>query len=378
VPEVLIVGAGLGGLCLAQGLRQAGIPVAVYERDPAPVARGQGYRVSLKQAGARALRACLPGNLFDLAVATSIRPATRMIFTDSQLTPKFAKPIPPIEPGEAGLGINRLTLREILLAGLNDIVHFGQTGTRYETTGERVRAHFADGTHADGDLLVGADGTGSAVRRQLIPGAVIDELGWAIYGRTPLTPRLLAATPDPLIDTFNRVIDADGTAIAIATCRQHTASSDATATHAPTVKLTDIGDYFSWTLTTPGPRPDNVTPEALHRIAVATTRTWHPGVREVLAHADITATFLVDITSARPVPAWDTPTVTLLGDAIHTMSPGRGDGATVALRDAHLLRDLLASTAPLAEAKRDYETQLLHYGFAAVEASRDHPFAPMR
>ncbi|MWA03587.1 hypothetical protein F8568_025025 [Actinomadura sp. LD22] len=85
-------------------------------------------------------------------------------------------------------------------------------------------------------------------------------------------------------------------------------------------------------------------------------------------------TFPVTITSARPVDPWDDPVVTLLGDAVHTMSPGRGDGAGIALRDAHLLGDLLTSDLTVAEAKTAYEHQMLDYGFAAVEASRNRPF----
>ena len=51
---------------------------------------------------------------------------------------------------------------------------------------------------------------------------------------------------------------------------------------------------------------------------------------------------LVTIRSARPVKPWQIEQVTLLGDAIHTMSPGRGEGANTALRDAQLLRSALA------------------------------------
>ena len=81
-------------------------------------------------------------------------------------------------------------------------------------------------------------------------------------------------------------------------------------------------------------------------------------------------TFLVTVTSARPVPPWQVPNVTLLGDAIHTMSPGRGEGANVALRDAALLCRTLAA----GERKEQYEKQMMHYAFHAVAESRDKPF----
>lgn len=64
------------------------------------------------------------------------------------------------------------------------------------------------------------------------------------------------------------------------------------------------------------------------------------------------------------------------------MSPGRGEGANTALRDAVLLAGQLAGVAagrlPLAVAKRRYEVEMLRYGFEAVAASKQLPFGPRR
>ncbi len=312
--------------------------VAVYERDASAGIRGQGYRIGIKDAGSEALRDCLPADLFDLCAATSIASATRMVFMDHQLNVAKAWPI---THGGSGFGVNRLTLREILLSGLDDAVRFGTTFERYsQEAGGQIRAHFADGTSAVGDLLVGADGTGSAVRRQLLPDSGLDELGRFIYGRTPFAADL----PSVLIDTFNQMTGPGG------------------APH-----LTDIADYFAWTV-----RAANLTesyPAALHTRARSLLGEWHPAVQRIVDEADVAATFLVTVDSARPVQPWDVPNVTLLGDAIHAMSPGRGDGANTALRDAALLRRTLAEGAP----KARYEEEMLRYGFEAVTESRDKP-----
>ncbi len=73
------------------------------------------------------------------------------------------------------------------------------------------------------------------------------------------------------------------------------------------------------------------------------------------------------------MPAWKSSTVTLLGDAIHTMTPGRGVGANTALRDANLLRRQLilaaADAKTLVQAVADYEAAILPYGFARVADS---------
>jgi 2-polyprenyl-6-methoxyphenol hydroxylase-like FAD-dependent oxidoreductase len=56
--QVIIIGAGTGGLCLAQGLRAENIDVTVFERDLTPTDRLQGYRLSINADGNEALRAC--------------------------------------------------------------------------------------------------------------------------------------------------------------------------------------------------------------------------------------------------------------------------------------------------------------------------------
>jgi 2-polyprenyl-6-methoxyphenol hydroxylase-like FAD-dependent oxidoreductase len=374
--HVVIIGGGAGGLCLAQGLRKAGISATVYERDESAGSRHQGYRVSLKATGAGALQECLPEDLFGLAVATSIRAATRMVFLDEQLRPKFEKPLHHDPPGPGGFGVNRLTLREILLAGLD--VRFGKTFTHYSPApGGRVAAHFADGSSAVGDLLAGADGTGSAVRRQLLPDAVIDELGWAIYGRTPFADWV----PGVLVDTFNRITGPGGTGMSVATCRALEPASSAAARLAPSARLTGIPGYFSWTLPLDDPRLFHAAAAALHREAARLVEGWHPAVRRLIADADVLATFAVCITSAQPVAPWPVASVTLLGDAIHSMSPGRGDGANIALKDAQVLvralRRVAPGTASLASAIGGYHAGMLQYGFQAVADSRDNPFLRM-
>jgi 2-polyprenyl-6-methoxyphenol hydroxylase-like FAD-dependent oxidoreductase len=75
------------------------------------------------------------------------------------------------------------------------------------------------------------------------------------------------------------------------------------------------------------------------------------------------------------VPAWEPSRVTLLGDAIHAMSPARGSGANTALRDAGVLCRALARATPdrraLVAAIGGYEAQMREYGYAAVQASQD-------
>jgi 2-polyprenyl-6-methoxyphenol hydroxylase-like FAD-dependent oxidoreductase len=121
-------------------------------------------------------------------------------------------------------------------------------------------------------------------------------------------------------------------------------------------------------------RIGEVVPAALHAVVQGTVRRWHPGLRRLLALASIPDTSLITVRTAVPVAPWPASRVTLIGDAIHSMSPSRGSGASTALRDAALLTTELSAAAAgrktVAVAIADYERQMTSYGFAAVQASR--------
>jgi cation diffusion facilitator CzcD-associated flavoprotein CzcO len=74
--SVMVVGAGTGGLCLAQGLRSSGIDVRVFERDKTPEDRLQGYRLNIGATGNRALAAGLPKENYRQFVAASAKSST--------------------------------------------------------------------------------------------------------------------------------------------------------------------------------------------------------------------------------------------------------------------------------------------------------------
>jgi 2-polyprenyl-6-methoxyphenol hydroxylase-like FAD-dependent oxidoreductase len=120
-------------------------------------------------------------------------------------------------------------------------------------------------------------------------------------------------------------------------------------------------------------------PAELHAVVVNTIRRWHPDLVRLIRLASIPETSLVAIRTAVPIAPWPASRVTLLGDAIHAMSPARGSGANTALRDAALLATELAAAArdektPV-QAIADYERQMVDYGFAAVRASRSAELA---
>jgi 2-polyprenyl-6-methoxyphenol hydroxylase-like FAD-dependent oxidoreductase len=103
------------------------------------------------------------------------------------------------------------------------------------------------------------------------------------------------------------------------------------------------------------------------------TKDWHPNMRKLIERSDPGSAFSINIRTSEPIEPWPSTNVTLLGDAVHTMTPGQGVGANTALRDAALLARQLASvdqgSKPLLEAIADYEADMLPYGFARVADS---------
>ena len=108
-------------------------------------------------------------------------------------------------------------------------------------------------------------------------------------------------------------------------------------------------------------------------VVLAQMPDWSRDLRRLVERADASSLTTFAVKSSVPIAPWPTSRVTLLGDALHNMTPFRGIGANTALRDAVLLRDVLVSAdsgkRDLLAALADYERSMIDYGFAAVRAS---------
>ena len=131
-------------------------------------------------------------------------------------------------------------------------------------------------------------------------------------------------------------------------------------------------DYVFWAYadaTATFPPLDGLGGPELTAVVADRIACWSPGLRRLVAGSAPDTVNALRIRSAEPVAAWPTGPVTLLGDAIHNMTPMAGIGANTALRDADLLRRLIASERDVPTAVAEYERQMLDYGFAAVARS---------
>ncbi|MFI9383757.1 FAD-dependent oxidoreductase [Kutzneria sp. NPDC052558] len=368
--HVMIIGGGTGGMALAHGLKRSGVSVAVYERYGSRSDGLYGYRVGIDPTGNRALKECLPPELFETFVATCARtPRHFNILTQRLHTTASFEMRNDTDDVDSERSVSRSTLRQVLFTDMDDVVQFGKVFTRYEQNPDgTVTAFFADGTSATGDVLVAADGTRSAVRRQFLPHAEIADTGvTAIATKTALTAQTRALLDDHVRNGLSLIF---GTKGMIGMLHVMEFRSDA-------YNARDFINLSVWSSHEHFPAgTDKQRGAELIDTALRATANWHPKLRKLIELSDPDAAFALRIATSTPVDPWPTTAITLLGDAIHTMTPGQGVGANTALRDAALLRHQLAAAArgekPLLKAIGDYEAEMLPYGAARVAESLDN------
>src|ERR1700761_6235220 len=326
--HVLIAGGGLSGLCLAQGLVRAGVSCAVYERDT-DLRRRTGYRITINGDGGNALEQCLAPDLYELYMQCSRNTPRRkmsVVINDRCEELSTAPHLgPPNDGPRPHTAIDRLTLRQILSARLDGVLHTGSAATGWERNGDRVRLHLADGGVAEGDVLVGADGVNSVIRAGLMPDVeVIDTgvRGLGIFMRSPLTPEIHDALPPILLDGFVIAADRRGVTLVIGPMDSRRPAEEAAADVAPDVTLDPVAPYMmlSGALLpgTPIPHPGEWTedtPRVMHEQMLEAVADWHPALRGLVERIDRDTMFATHFKRLEPTPAWEPSNVTVMGDA---------------------------------------------------------------
>jgi 2-polyprenyl-6-methoxyphenol hydroxylase-like FAD-dependent oxidoreductase len=378
---VLISGAGLGGLLLARSLRSHSIPFEIFERDAHVAARGQGYRIRISNDGLKALKAVLTESQFNAFQSGTAQTGGGGIHNLDGVTGEPTEPTNPKDnssdtdltkpkPKLGGdvLGVARGFLRSELIKGFEDKVHWNQQVKGYERSTDTVRAIFADGTKSvEGSLLIAADGPQSAVTKQLTNGKVraYDTGARMIHGQTRASAFKQLGNGVWFV--------ADSTSIPNVNLGLITNVRPGVLDDAD--DETELGWVF---LGSPGsfdaPGGDfRASGKVAADLSRELTKKWHPKIRVVLEEQNDAEAVFLKMSTARPegVPEWESDArVTVLGDAVHCMTPAGGVGANTALRDAELLGRLIGEAGGWREGlTREYEEEMRVYASANVKMS---------
>lgn len=332
---ILIIGAGVAGLTLAQGLRLHSIPFRIFERQARSHIK-QGHRFRILRDGQAALNSVLSPDLQDLLRRTTAdrhRCAPR--YVDARKL-DFPAPVP-VDPSDS-MPLDRTSFRMLASLGLQDAIHHEKEFESYEIVGDHVQAKFTDGSIEHGSLLVGADGIKSRVRKQLQPHRkLLDLERWVMWGRTPLTGDLRQALGTPDLLSWCMCLDHESN---VQTVIEPMAWS--TSVHRESQgKLPDFDDYVYWVVcTAPSQYAEHLpkTTEEKTLYMARVSESWHPTLKLLLGYASHELSACVPVLSSKPdieIHAADYGgKITLIGDAGHPMSPMGVSGGDTAIQNA--------------------------------------------
>jgi 2-polyprenyl-6-methoxyphenol hydroxylase-like FAD-dependent oxidoreductase len=260
---------------------------------------------------------------------------------------------------------------------VSEHVRFGTQFKGYtQAPNRRLNVEFADHATEQTDLLIGADGVRSAVRRQRMPKlGLLDTEGRAVFGKTPITSGFFDRVPRELIQGLSLIGESNDSKMKLF-CDIMTFNRTRGAQAAHDLGLSLPADYLYWVLVfrrdavkndTFGRNSYSLTPEQSAERSQHLTAHWHPRIRRILSEQDPSAASSLTFHAAEPsslMSAWkESPNghhaaVTLLGDAAHPMPPVGGFGANAAFQDAAALCDALCRKGDTMAHVRAYEQDM--------------------
>jgi salicylate hydroxylase len=315
--HIAIIGAGLGGLAAAAALLQRGHTVRVFEQAPQLGEVGAGIQMS--------------ANAMKVLDALGLRPALEPVAVRPQAfefrrfdSGEMLHRLPLGDAHEAKHGAPYFQLhRADLHRALQDAVRamdaqalvLNARAAQIEEHRDGVRVTFADGRRADAELLVGADGIKSVVRRHVLGDDSPVYTGQLAWRCTVPTERIPPALRTELVSTIwcgprNHAVTyylRGGALTNFVGCVERAWEEE------------------SWTAIRPWEELD------------ADYQGWHPMVRAVVERVDREQCFRWALNNREPSLRWSSERITMLGDAVHATLPYMAQGAAMAIEDAAVL-----------------------------------------
>ncbi|XP_072991554.1 zeaxanthin epoxidase, chloroplastic isoform X1 [Typha latifolia] len=315
--RILIAGGGIGGLVFALSAKRKGFDVMVFERDVSAI-RGEGqYRGPIQiQSNALAALEAIDMDVAEEVMRTGCITGDRINGLVDGISGNWYIKFDTFTPAaERGLPvtrvISRMTLQQILARAVGDDVIFNDSNVvDFVDDGNKVTVILENGQRYEGDLLVGADGIWSKVRKILFGLTEASYSGYTCYtGIADFVP--------PDIETVGYRVFLGH--------KQYFVSSDVGAG-----KM----QWYAFHKEPPGGTDvANGKKERLFKIFDG----WCDNVLDLINATDEEAILRRDIYDRIPIMSWGKGRVTLLGDSVHAMQPNMGQGGCMAIEDSYQL-----------------------------------------
>ena len=333
--NIAMVGAGIGGLTAAACLMKNGHRVRLYEQA------GNVHEVGAAvQMSANAVKVLYHLGLRDSLERDGVKPLSfefRRFDSGELLHEIRLGEDHQTRHGHPYYQIHRVDLHSALLSivqGLDpQAIQLGARASHVSEVDTGATIHFADGSSAHADLVIGADGIKSVVRQHVVdaqPPVFTGQVAWRLAIpteripselRPPIASTIWCGPQNHAVMYYMRA----GRVLNFVGCVERPWEEESWTARKPWTELDQ--DYAG----------------------------WHPMVRAVIEAADKDQCFRWALNNRQPVMTWTTPRVALLGDAVHPTLPYMAQGAAMAIEDAAVLSRVLSLDLPLADALKIYE-----------------------
>lgn len=328
--NVVIIGAGMGGLTTGIALKKFGHQVRIFEQTEKilPV----GAAISLWSNGVKCLNylgltekiAKLGGQMDDLAYVDGL---TGDVMTQFSLRPLIE------EVGQRPYPVARADLQNMLMDEFGrDQIYLGKKMVSLEDKADYVEVHFADGSSTQADLLIGADGTHSMTRAYVLGQQV--QRRYAGYVN------------------WNGLVEISED---LAPAQQWT-TYVGEGKRASLMPVADGRFYFFLDVPLPAGLENNR--DEYKKLLKLYFADWCQPVQQLIERLDPQKTNRVEIHDIEPFSQFYKGRVVILGDAAHSTTPDIGQGGCQAMEDAfYLARSLQINTLGLEDALRRYQNK---------------------
>jgi len=336
--KAIIIGAGIAGPAAAVLLKRAGIDAQLFELWPYSTGSGGGLQIAPNGMHVLAELGLADEMIQNGSVADAFefysQSGVRLGSINHNMRERFGRP---------AVNMRRAALNEALVNRAwceNVELVFEKRLVRIDDHADQpVVAHFSDGTSAEGDFLIGADGVHSGVRSHVVPDGP-KPFDTGLIGFGGFAPRALLEHT------------------AIGRCMQTTFGQSGFFGYG--FCSSDPDEGVMWWSTQPGRGKDAAAframdQSALRRHLLDFHAGWHDPIPQLLEAAqNIVVTATIDVAT---LPTWSRGRTLLIGDAAHAATPHAGQGASLALEDALRLARLSQGDADIRTVFESFENE---------------------